>query len=284
MHIPRFARDGRRASPSASCYLSIRLQTVMSQSLRYPTTERLAGAGGGHTLPIRQSVSRLREAASYTPGQRRHLVAGTGVAVCPFTPLLVAQGERRDRPGDPISPRRFKVFPSLAEFSFLDSSPLRSSFPGRDRALRSTVRLNRRLRPPGLLRSASQSGGYGALRAAPCTEMYDLCMLLNPCTRLNEIIALNKKPQSAQDPPTSGGRRTGHGETSETINVWRQGEGDWPRNSTVAAHPRRRGDRVAATAAAAAWRRSCAGACGAAARPRRRERTRPSPTRRRSAP
>ena len=127
--IPRFARVGPRASPSASCNLSKWKRD--QQALTHLPTERLAGAGGGHTLPIRQSVSRLRDAASYTPGQRRHLVAGTGVAVCPFTPLLVAQGERGDRPGDPISPRRFKEFPSLAEFSFLDSSPLRSSFLAR---------------------------------------------------------------------------------------------------------------------------------------------------------
>ena len=38
---------------------------------------------------------------------------------------------------------------------------------------------------------------------------------------LNDIIARLKWPQSAQDAPTSGAAG-GHGETSETVNVWRQ--------------------------------------------------------------
>jgi hypothetical protein len=90
-------------------------------------------------------------------------VVGTGGAVRPFTLCLSAQGPRCTDP--PIAPAFDGLKISVSRrVSFIDRSLLRSSFLGPR-----SEGFNQRLSPP-VFRSASQSGGYGAL-VAPYPEM-----------------------------------------------------------------------------------------------------------------
>jgi hypothetical protein len=90
-------------------------------------------------------------------------VVGTGGAVRPNYPLLVRARPSVHRSDDRTAFDGLKISVSR-RVSFIDRSLLRSSFLGPR-----NVRFNRRLSPPGF-RSASQSGGYGAL-IAPYPEM-----------------------------------------------------------------------------------------------------------------
>ena len=122
--------------------------TIHLSYLREPVEDTLC--------PSRHSVSRLREAASYTPGQRRHLVAGTGVAICPVTPLLVAQGERRTDPA--ISPALDGLKYSRLSRSSRLSTALRFGRHFSRKNDTVALALNRRLSPQGFALPHSQEG------------------------------------------------------------------------------------------------------------------------------
>ena len=158
-----------------------------------PRTHRIFPYGNGHRLPANHHLTDtdLREPVEDTlcpSGRacpacvkrlRTHRVRGATVwrgQASRFAPLPSAcrAGRAADRPGDLTSPRRSKVFPSLAGFSFNDSCRLRSSLPW-PRPSSS---------PEPFVQPASQTAGKSpqcltARRVrrrfvlAPCTEMYD---------------------------------------------------------------------------------------------------------------
>ena len=144
-------------------------------SIHLPT-DRLAGAGGGHTLPIRQSVSRLREAASYTPGQRRHLVAGTGVAICPFTLCLSRRASDETDPAIPSALDGLKYFRLSPNSRLSTALGFGRHFRGRDRALRSDRSSSRRLSPPEVPQCLAVRRARKRCVLAPCTEMFRMTM------------------------------------------------------------------------------------------------------------
>ena len=158
--IPRFARDGRRASPSASCNFptgnetSRRSRTCQLIDLREPVEDTLCPSGRACPACVKRlRTHRVRGAISWRGQALR------------FAPLPLCLSRRASDETDPAIPSALDGLKySRLSRSSRFSTALRFGrhSHGRDRALRSDRSSSRRLRTPGRLRSASQSGGYGS--------------------------------------------------------------------------------------------------------------------------
>ena len=158
VYIPRFARDGRRASPSASCYLLNQATsghyTIHLTDLREPVEDTLCPSGTACLACVKRHRTHRVRGATVWRGQALR-----------FAPLPLCLSRRASEGTDPAIP---SALDGLKYSRLLPSSCLSTAlgfgrhFRGRDQALRSDRSSSRRLRPPGSLRSASQSGGYGS--------------------------------------------------------------------------------------------------------------------------